>query len=74
MEDFNISNDLKQLSHGQVKTLEYSHYDINRYHFRTVKLEASHPLVATINSRVITGGKDATGHITDYYDILQNYC
>jgi hypothetical protein len=74
MEDFNVSNDLRQLSHGQVKALEYSHYDINIYHFRTVKLEASHPLVATINNGVITGGKDATGHITDYYDILQNYC
>jgi hypothetical protein len=74
MEDFNVSNDLRQLSHGQVKALEYSHYDINEYHFRTTKLEASHPLVATINSGVVTSGEDAIGHVTDYYDILQNYC
>jgi hypothetical protein len=37
-----------------------------------VKLEASHPLAATTNNRVVTSGKDATGHVTDYYDILQN--
>jgi hypothetical protein len=68
MEDVNVSNDMKQLSHGQVKALEYSHYDINRYHFWTVKLEASHPLVATTNSRVVTSGEDAD----NYNDILQN--
>jgi hypothetical protein len=37
-----------------------------------VKLEASHPLATTTNSGVVTSGKDATGHITDYYGILQN--
>jgi hypothetical protein len=72
MEDVNVSNDLKQLSHGQVKALEYSHNDINGYRFRTVKLEASRPLAATINSRVVTRGEDATSHVTDYYNILQN--
>jgi hypothetical protein len=55
-----------------VKALEYSRYDINRYCFRTEKLEASHPLAATINIRVVTSGEDATGHITDYYVILYN--
>jgi hypothetical protein len=30
-----------------VKALEYDCYDINRYHFWTAKLEASHPLAAT---------------------------
>jgi hypothetical protein len=54
------------------KHLEYSRYDINRYHFWTVKLEASHPLAVTTNNRVVTSDKDATGHVTDYYDILQN--
>jgi hypothetical protein len=72
MEDVNVSNDLRQLSHGQVNRLEYSCYDINGYRFRTMKLEASHPLAATIKSRVVTSGEDATSHVTDYYDILQN--
>jgi DNA polymerase II large subunit len=63
MEDVNVSNDLRQLSHGQVKALEYSCYDINGYYFRTVKLEVSCPVVATINSGVVT---------IDYYGILQN--
>jgi hypothetical protein len=52
--------------------LEYSRYDINEYRFRTVKLEVSHPLAATTNIRLVASGEDATGHITDYYDILQN--
>jgi hypothetical protein len=72
MEDVNVSNDLRQLSHGQVKALKYSHYDINRFRFWTAKLEASHPLAATTNNRVVRSGEDATGHVTDYYDILQN--
>jgi hypothetical protein len=61
---------LRQLSLGQVKALKYSHYDINGYHFWTAKLEASHPLAATTNSRLVTSDEDATGHIIDYYDIL----
>jgi hypothetical protein len=72
MEDVNVSNDLRQLSHGQVKALKYSHYDINRFRFWTAKLEVSHPLAATTNNRVVRSGEDATGHVTDYYDILQN--
>jgi hypothetical protein len=72
MYSFIFSNDLRQLSHGQVKVLEYSRYDINGYHFRTAKLEASRPLAATTNSRVVTSGEDATDNVTDYYDILQN--
>jgi hypothetical protein len=54
MEDVNVANDLRQLSHGQVKPLEYSRYDINGYYFRTAKLEACHPLVATTNRGVMT--------------------
>jgi hypothetical protein len=71
MEDCNISSDLQQLAHGQVKALEYGCYDINGYCFRTVKLEASRPPVATGNNRVVTIGKDASGVTTDYYDVLQ---
>jgi hypothetical protein len=72
MEDVNVSNDLRQLSHGQVKVLEYSRYDINGYRFRTAKLEASFLLASTTNSGVVTCGEDATSHVTDYYGILQN--
>jgi hypothetical protein len=71
MEDGNISYDLRQLAQGQVKTLEYSHYDINGYHFQTVKLEASHPLAATCNSGVVTSGEDASGVAADYCGVLQ---
>jgi hypothetical protein len=71
MEDGNISYVLRQLAHGQVKALEYSHYDINGYHFLTVKLEVSRPLVATCNSGVVTSGEDASGVAADYYGVLQ---
>jgi hypothetical protein len=72
MQNVNVFNDLRQLSLGQVKALEYSRYDINRYCFRTVKLEASRPLVATTNNELVKSGKNVTNHITDYYNILQN--
>jgi hypothetical protein len=72
MQDVNVSNDLRQLSLGHVKTLEYSRYDINEYHFRTAKLEASHPLAATTNSGLVTSGEGAIDNVTDYYNILQN--
>jgi hypothetical protein len=47
MQDSNISDDLRQLAHGQVKALEYSCYDINGYCLWMMYLEVSHPLVAT---------------------------
>jgi hypothetical protein len=71
MEDGNISYDLRQLAHGQMKALEYSLYDINGYRFQTMKLEASRPLAATCNSGVVTSGEDASGVAADYYGILQ---
>jgi hypothetical protein len=71
MEDGNISYDLRQLAHGQVKALEYSRYDINGYHFWTVKLEASCPLAASCNNGVVTSGEDANGVAADYYGVLQ---
>jgi hypothetical protein len=70
MEDVVVSDDMRQLSLGPVKALEYSRYDINGYHFWTAKLEARHPLVATTNSGLVTSGEDATGHVTDYYDTV----
>jgi hypothetical protein len=72
MVDVNVSNDLRQLSLSQVKALKYSRYDINRYRFRTTKLKASCPPTATTNSGLVTSGEDATSHVTDYYNILQN--
>jgi hypothetical protein len=54
-----------------VTTLEYDRYDINGYRFRTVKLEASRPLAATTNSRVVANGEDTSGLATYYYGILQ---
>jgi hypothetical protein len=70
MQDVNLSDDLRQLSLGQVKALKYGRYDINGYRFRTVKLEASHPLAAIINNRVVENDKDASGLAADYYDVL----
>jgi hypothetical protein len=61
---------MQQLSLGQVKALEYGSYDINRYRLQTVKLEASCPLVATTNNRVVANGEDASGLAADYYGIL----
>jgi hypothetical protein len=54
-----------------VKALKYGRYDINGYRFRTAKLEASHPLAATINSRVVANDEDTSEQTADYYDVLQ---
>jgi hypothetical protein len=54
-----------------VKAREYNRYNINRYYFQAAKLEAIHPLAVTANSGVVTNVADASGHITDYYGILQ---
>jgi hypothetical protein len=66
-----VFDDLWQLSLGQVKGLEYGRYDINRYHFRTAKLEASRPLAATTNNRVVANDEDASGLVADYYGVLK---
>jgi hypothetical protein len=71
MQDVNVSDDLRQLSLGQVKALEYGCYDINEYHFWTVKLEASCPLAAITNSGVVANNEDAIGLVVNYYGILQ---
>jgi hypothetical protein len=71
MQDVNVSNDLRRLLLGQVKALEYSRYDINEYYFQIAKLEASHPLAATTNNRVVANGKDASRLAADYYGVLQ---
>jgi hypothetical protein len=71
MQDGNIFDDLRQLACGQVKSLECSRYDINRYHFRKAKLEAGHPLAATSNNGVVTSDEDASGVEANYYGILK---
>jgi hypothetical protein len=71
MQDVNVSDDLRQLSLGQVKALEYGCYDINGYHFWTTKLEASRPVAATTNSGVVANGEDASRLAADYYGVLQ---
>jgi hypothetical protein len=65
-----VSDDLRQLSLGQVKALEYDRYGINGYHFRTAMLEASHPLAAKTNNGVVANGEDASGLAADYYVVL----
>jgi hypothetical protein len=59
------------LSLGQVKALEYGHYDINGYCFQMAKLEVSRPLVATTNSGVVANGEDASELAADYYGVHQ---
>jgi hypothetical protein len=71
MQDANGFDDLRQLSLGQVKALEYGRYDINRYHFQMAKLEVSRPLAVTINSGVVANGEYVSGLAADYYDVLQ---
>jgi hypothetical protein len=72
MQDTNVSDDLQQLSLGQVKALEYDRNDINGYHFWTAKLEVSRPLATTTNSGVVANSEDASRLTADYYSILQN--
>jgi hypothetical protein len=66
MQDANVFDYLRQLTLGQVKALEYDLYDINGYHFRTVKLEGSRSLAATTNIGIVANGEDASGLAADY--------
>jgi hypothetical protein len=66
-----VSNDLRQLSLGQVKAFDHGCYDINGYRFRTTKLEVSRPLAATTNNGVVANGEDASGLAADYYGVLK---
>jgi hypothetical protein len=66
-----VSNDLRQLSLGQVKAMEYGLYDINGYRFWTMKLEVSRSLAAITNSRVVANDEDTSGLAADYYGILK---
>jgi hypothetical protein len=71
MQDASVSNDMR--NYHLVRSRHWnSRYDINGYRFRIEKLEASRPHAATTNSGVVTSGEDATSHVTDYCNILQN--
>jgi hypothetical protein len=71
MQDVNVSDDLRQLSLGQVKAMQYGRYDMNGYRFRTVKLEVSHPLAGITNNRVVANSEGFSRLAADYYGILQ---
>jgi hypothetical protein len=59
----NVHADLRQLSYGSVTTKSYGRYDINGFRFLSTIFEASHPLAATTNTRVVTRVVDE-GHET----------
>jgi hypothetical protein len=58
----NVHADLRQLSYESIVVKSYGRYDINGFHFRSTIFEASDPLAATTNTRVVTRGVDADGH------------
>jgi hypothetical protein len=70
MQDANVSDDLRQLSLGHVKALEYGRYDINGYCFWMVKLEVSHPFAAITYRGAVANDEDASGLAVNYYDVL----
>jgi hypothetical protein len=67
-----VHADLRQLSYGSVIAKFYSRYDINEFCFRSTIFEASHPLMATTNTWVVTRVIDAEGHESKYYEIINN--
>ncbi|WVZ64708.1 hypothetical protein U9M48_014189 [Paspalum notatum var. saurae] len=62
-----VHEDLKQLAHTYVTAKNYGRYDVNRYRFRTAKLEKSRPLAATVNSGVMTSAYDVNDKLVNYY-------
>jgi hypothetical protein len=64
--------DLHQLSYESVTAKCYGWYDINGFCFRSPIFEASHPLVTTTNTRVVTRAIDVEGHESKYYEIIKN--
>jgi hypothetical protein len=68
----NVHADLRQLSYESVTTKSYDRYDVNRFHLHSTIFEASLPLAATTNTRVVTRFVDAQGHESKYYGIIKN--
>src|SRR5438876_184336 len=50
----------------------YGWYDVNGFRFCSAKFEASRPLAATTNTRVVTRAIDAQGSEMIFYGIIQN--
>jgi hypothetical protein len=73
----NVHVDLHQLSYGSIIAKSYGRYDVNGFHFRSTIFEASRPLAATTNIRVVMRAIDADGHESKYYGVIKNiieYC
>jgi hypothetical protein len=68
----NVHVDLRQLSYGSIIAKSYGRYDVNEFCFRSTIFEASHPLAAITNTRVVTRVIDAEGHKSKYYEIIKN--
>jgi hypothetical protein len=62
----NVHADLRQLSYRSIIAKSYGRYDINEFHFHSTIFEASRPLAATTNTRVVTRAVDAEGHKSKY--------
>jgi hypothetical protein len=58
----NVHVDLRQLLYGSIVAKSYGRYDVNGFHFSSTIFEASRPLAATTNTRVVTGAVDGEGH------------
>jgi hypothetical protein len=67
----NVHADLRQLSYGRIVVKSYGQYDINGFRFCSIIFEASRPLAATTNTRVVTRVVDADGHESKYYGVTQ---
>jgi hypothetical protein len=65
-----VHHDLRQLAYILVKFRSYGRYDINGFRFHSTRLEALHPLVATINSGVVMRAIDTEGRETNYYGMI----
>jgi hypothetical protein len=68
----NVHADLRQLSYRSIVVKSYGRYDINEFRFCSTIFEASRPLAATTNTRVITRAVDADGHESKYYGVIKN--
>jgi hypothetical protein len=68
----NVHANLRQLSYRSIIVKSYGRYDINGFRFRSTIFEASRPLAATTNTRVVTRAVDADSHESKYYRVIKN--
>jgi hypothetical protein len=68
----NVHADLRQLWYESIVAKSYGRYDVNGFRFRSTIFEASRPLAATTNTRVVTRAVDAEGHESKYYGIIKS--